>query len=174
MALGPNSLQMVYKTRDWKHRFFLATTSMCMTNAYLAYSWREKAEERKLMSQQDWKETLAWQLIKHNDFRTGRHLRVVHGEGNGAPLPQNTVYGMTHTRLVKSETRSNPHCKVCKTNRSAYYCSTCNAVLCHPISGRDCHLKHQLTYVEAADWARAREFVGIYEDIVPLTQEETQ
>ena len=37
MSLGPNSLQMVYKTKEWVNRFFLAVLSMCITNAYLAH-----------------------------------------------------------------------------------------------------------------------------------------
>jgi hypothetical protein len=60
-----------------------------------------------------------------------------HGANAGMPL-ETFRAGLSHTKSVRSKTRSNPMCGVCRGCRTAYRCTDCNLAICAWATGRDC------------------------------------
>ena len=74
--------------------------------------------------------------------------------------------GLFHTRLVRSETRSNPHCAVCKDKRTAWYCLDCgkHMPICQNFSSTYCHLEHMLEHLSVEEWGAAKNQYVAVED----------
>ena len=66
-TFGPRSLQMPFKTRDWRLRFFFALLAMCETNAYLAYRHICERDGYPIMDHMVFRMRLSERLIESCD-----------------------------------------------------------------------------------------------------------
>lgn len=108
---------------------------MAEANAYLAHKLRHAEAGTTEKQHKEWREELGWQLVEDNVYIRQRELRPV--VPTRAPRRR---FGLTHSELAKTTTRSNPVCHVCRHKRTAYFCKTCKTPICFQFSERDCHL----------------------------------
>ena len=121
IALGPSTVAKAYKSKSWIHRFFAAILAMSETNACLVHKQRMRSKDKEPLDHADWKEALAFGLFQH---AKSVYTSTTKTRADKVEVGNNRL-GLGHCQLVRTESRSNPWCSICRSARTAYYCVDC-------------------------------------------------
>ena len=109
------------------------------------------------MEHREWREQVAWGLLRLSPSkRSGSTSKRKRGGGDGEESDAAEEVDLNHHKLYPHPTRSNAHCAEGCGKRSDKLCVTCGKAICHPVTGRECQVRHMLRNINTNEWARAQ------------------